>query len=45
MKFGDVEFLEVMPDETKKDLYKKFVKEVKVLNGNVIAVLLVEILR
>ncbi|MBD2194829.1 MULTISPECIES: fdxN element excision recombinase XisF [Calothrix] len=43
--FGDVEFLEVMPDESKKDLYKKFVKEVKVLNGNVIAVLLVEILR
>ncbi|MBD0266200.1 MAG: hypothetical protein ICV78_26825, partial [Tolypothrix sp. Co-bin9] len=43
--FGDDEFLEVMPDETKKGLYKKFVKEVKVLNGNVIAVLLVEILR
>ncbi|BAZ41431.1 resolvase domain-containing protein [Calothrix sp. NIES-4101] len=43
--FGDSEFLQVVPETTKRELYKKFVKEVTVLNGVVVNVLLVDVLR
>lgn len=43
--FSDNEFFEIMPEENKRQLYKRFVKHVKVLNGDVIEVALIDILR
>lgn len=43
--FSDYEFFKTLPQEVKKELYKKFVKHVKVLNGNIVEVALIDILR
>lgn len=42
--FSDYEFFKTLPEEVKKELYKKFVNCVKVLNGDVIEVALIDIL-
>ena len=42
--FHDYEFFKTLPDEVKSQLYKKFVKHVKVLNGDIVEVALVDIL-
>ncbi len=43
--FADFEFFETLPEDTKSQLYKRFVKNVTVLNGDIIEVTLVDILR
>jgi site-specific DNA recombinase len=43
--FSDYEFFKALPEEVKKELYKRFVEYVKVLNGNVLEVSLIDILR
>lgn len=43
--FGDESFFKAMPDTIKKELYRKFVKEVKILNRCVISISLIDVLR
>lgn len=43
--FSDYEFFKTLPKDVKQELYKTFVKHVKVLNGDVIEVALVDMLR
>lgn len=42
--FSDIDFFKTLPEENKRQLYKRFVKYVKVLNGNIIEVALIDIL-
>ncbi|MBW4505246.1 MAG: recombinase family protein [Scytonematopsis contorta HA4267-MV1] len=43
--FSDYEFFKTLPEGVKKELYKTFVKYVKILNGDVVEVALIDMLR
>lgn len=42
--FSDVQFFKLMPQQEKAELYRKFVRSVTILNGNITDIKLVDII-